>query len=125
MSYAQCDTTEIKLKRDSCTRVEMSLEMFTLFYKYKKNLDLVRLQLPQLQHQIDSLNLVNTEISADMQKEINDLMGEKVEYTDKLDKATKDNAKLEDKVKTLRRQRIKLVLVGVGTGALITLLIIL
>lgn len=61
-SFGQCDKNYISVDSSECGFVIMSPYKFTEFYQAKKNLDIIRLQMPELKQKVDSLKRVNYEI---------------------------------------------------------------
>lgn len=122
MSYAQCDTTEVKLVKGKCDKVIMSVEMFTVYHTYKKNLELVGREIVVLQSKVDSLKAVNDNLYINLEKQIEALKIEKAHYEAKITEITTENIELKDKVDTLKKRQPKILGIGFGLGLLLLLI---
>lgn len=70
-TFGQCENDSIVIiQEDSCKFVKMSPKKFTEFYLYKKNLEKIKHQIPDVERKIDSLNTINKKIKENLEAKV-------------------------------------------------------
>tara|TARA_R110000822_G_scaffold2004_14_gene9628 strand:- start:7928 stop:8278 length:351 start_codon:yes stop_codon:yes gene_type:complete len=110
--------------------VQMSPTKFTEFYLYKKNLDEIRIQIPNIEKTLDSLNAVNEKLQLNLEAEIDTSNHQKSLVVKSLDDCSKvlakvdiENGYLTVRVGELERRQWKMFGYGATTGVVIVALL--
>lgn len=131
-TFGQCDKDSISIVQidSSCQRVQMSPEKFTEFYLYKKNLEKIKHDLPNVQRKLDSLDMINDLIEENLQAEIDSTNKQKFILIESLDDCTKtlvkidiENDYLTKKVGELEKRQWKMFRYGAAVGVVSVFLI--
>lgn len=130
-TFGQCDNDSITIvQTDSCEMVQMSPTKFTEFYLYKKNLDEIRIQIPNIEKTLDSLNAVNEKLQLNLEAEIDTSNHQKSLVVKSLDDCSKvlakvdiENGYLTVRVGELERRQWKMFGYGATTGVVIVALL--
>jgi len=108
----------------------MSPEKFTEFYLYKKNLEKIKRDLPNVQRKLDSLNIINDLIEENLQAEIDSTNKQKFVLIEGLDDCTEtlvkidiENDYLTKKVGELEKRQWKMFRYGTAVGVVSVFLI--
>lgn len=134
-TFGQCDNDSITVVTvDSCDKVQMSPQKFTEFYLYKKNMDEIKAQLPEVENTLDSLRRVNRRIEVNLQAEIDSTNHQKSVVVESLDECTKllaevdiENSYLTHRVGELEKRQWKMfgygTTIGVATVLILKILV--
>lgn len=131
-TFGQCDKDSVSIIQvdSTCQKVQMSPEKFTEFYLYKKNLEKIKRDLPDVQKKLDSLNKINDLIEENLQAEIDSTNKQKFVLIKSLDDCTKtlvkidiENDYLTNKVGKLKKRQWKMFGYGTAIGSVSVFLI--
>jgi len=111
-TFGQCNDSISIVQVDSCKIVQMSPKKFTEFYKYKKNLEKIKKELPGVESALDSLRKSNSLIQENLEAEIDSTNKQKSLVIESLDDCTEtlaeidiENAYLTNRVAELQRRQ--------------------
>ena len=108
----------------------MSPKKFTEFYLYKKNLEKIKHEIPNVERKLDSLNTINSQIQENLEAEIDSTNRQKFLLIESLDDCTEtlaeidiENSYLTQRVEELKRRQWNMFGYGGTIGAVSIFLI--
>lgn len=123
-SFGQCTDSISIVQVDSCKMVQMSPKKFTEFYLYKKNLEKIKHEIPNVERKLDSLNTINKEIKENLEAEIDSTNKQKAVVLESLEDCSQtlaeidiENSYLTHRVEELKRRQWNMFGYGGTLGA--------
>lgn len=124
ITFGQCNDSIAIVQIDSCKKVQMSPKKFTEFYLYKKNLEKIKHEIPNVERKLDSLNIINKKIKENLEAEIDSTNKQKTVVLESLEDCSEtlaeidiENSYLTYRVDELEKRQWKMFGYGVSTTA--------